>query len=73
MGKLTDKVAKGVFWVLLEKFGIQTAHFVVTPRGIIGKTYDSLYKTGKPQLWALGWEPKGCQMEMYSQLMEGAT
>ncbi|MBQ8114390.1 MAG: lipopolysaccharide biosynthesis protein [Kiritimatiellae bacterium] len=30
MGKLTDKVAKGVFWVLLEKFGIQAAHFVVT-------------------------------------------
>ena len=30
MGKLTDKVAKGVFWVLLEKFGIQLAHFVVT-------------------------------------------
>ncbi len=30
MGKLTDKVAKGVFWVLLEKCGIQVAHFVVT-------------------------------------------
>ena len=30
MGKLTDKVAKGVFWVLMEKFGIQAAHFVVT-------------------------------------------
>ena len=30
MGKLTDKVARGVFWVLLEKFGIQAAHFVVT-------------------------------------------
>ena len=30
MGKLTDKVAKGVFWVLLEKFGIQLSHFVVT-------------------------------------------
>lgn len=30
MGKLTEKVAKGVFWVLLEKFGIQAAHFVVT-------------------------------------------
>ena len=30
MGKLTEKVAKGVFWVLLEKFGIQLAHFVVT-------------------------------------------
>ena len=30
MGKLTDKVARGVFWVLLEKFGIQLAHFVVT-------------------------------------------
>ena len=30
MGKLTDKVAKGVFWVLMEKFGIQLAHFVVT-------------------------------------------
>ena len=30
MGKLTDKVAKGVFWVLLEKFGVQLAHFVVT-------------------------------------------
>ena len=30
MGKLTDKVAKGVFWVLLEKCGVQGAHFVVT-------------------------------------------
>lgn len=30
MGKLTDKVAKGVFWVLMEKFGIQGVHFVVT-------------------------------------------
>ena len=30
MGKLTDKVARGVFWVLLEKFGIQVAHFAVT-------------------------------------------
>lgn len=30
MGKLTDKVAKGVFWVMLEKCGIQGAHFVVT-------------------------------------------
>ncbi len=30
MGKLTDKVAKGVFWVLLEKFGVQAVHFVVT-------------------------------------------
>ena len=30
MGKLTDKVAKGVFWVMLEKFGVQAAHFVVT-------------------------------------------
>ena len=30
MGKLTDKVARGVFWVLMEKFGIQLAHFVVT-------------------------------------------
>ena len=30
MGKLTDKVAKGVFWVLLEKFGIQLSQFVVT-------------------------------------------
>ena len=30
MGKLTDKVAKGVFWVLLEKFGVQLSHFVVT-------------------------------------------
>ena len=30
MGKLTDKVARGVFWVLMEKFGIQAAHFVVT-------------------------------------------
>jgi O-antigen/teichoic acid export membrane protein len=30
MGKLTDKVAKGVFWVLMEKFGIQLAHFAVT-------------------------------------------
>ncbi|MGN0842088.1 MAG: lipopolysaccharide biosynthesis protein [Kiritimatiellia bacterium] len=30
MGKLTDKVAKGLFWVLMEKFGIQAVHFVVT-------------------------------------------
>ena len=30
MGKLTDKVARGVFWVLMEKFGVQAAHFVVT-------------------------------------------
>lgn len=30
MGKLADKVAKGVFWVMLEKFGIQAAHFAVT-------------------------------------------
>lgn len=30
MGRLTDKVAKGVFWVLMEKFGIQAVHFVVT-------------------------------------------
>lgn len=30
MGKLTDKVAKGVFWVLLEKCGVQGVHFVVT-------------------------------------------
>lgn len=30
MGKLTDKVAKGVFWVLMEKFGLQAVHFVVT-------------------------------------------
>lgn len=30
MGKLTDRVARGVFWVLLEKFGIQAAHFAVT-------------------------------------------
>lgn len=30
MGKLTDKVAKGVFWVLMEKFGIHIVHFVVT-------------------------------------------
>lgn len=30
MGKLTDRVAKGIFWVLMEKFGIQAAHFVVT-------------------------------------------
>lgn len=30
MGKLTDKVAKGVFWVLLEKSGVQAVHFVVT-------------------------------------------
>ena len=30
VGKLTDKVARGVFWVLMEKFGIQLAHFVVT-------------------------------------------
>ncbi len=30
MGKLTDKVARVVFWVLLEKFGVQLAHFVVT-------------------------------------------
>jgi len=29
MGRLTDKVARGVFWVLLEKFGIQIVHFVV--------------------------------------------
>lgn len=30
MGKLTDKVAKGLFWVLMEKLGIQGVHFVVT-------------------------------------------
>ncbi len=30
MGKLTDKVAKGVFWVLMEKLGIQMVHFAVT-------------------------------------------
>lgn len=30
MGKLTDRVAKGVFWVLMEKFGLQAVHFVVT-------------------------------------------
>lgn len=30
MGKLTDKVVKGFFWALMEKFGIQLAHFVVT-------------------------------------------
>ena len=30
MGKLTDRVAKGVFWVLMEKCGIQAVHFVVT-------------------------------------------
>lgn len=30
MGKLTDKVARGVFWVLMEKCGLQVAHFVVT-------------------------------------------
>ena len=30
MGKLTDRVAKGVFWVLMEKFGTQAVHFVVT-------------------------------------------
>lgn len=30
MGKLTDKVARGVFWTLLEKSGVQSAHFLVT-------------------------------------------
>ena len=30
MGKLTDKVARGVFWTMLEKFGIQAARFLVT-------------------------------------------
>jgi len=30
MGKLTDKVAKGLFWVLMEKLGIQGVHFIVT-------------------------------------------
>lgn len=30
MGKLTDKVAKGVFWVMLEKCGVQAVHFAVT-------------------------------------------
>lgn len=30
MGRLTDKVARGVFWVLMEKCGLQVAHFVVT-------------------------------------------
>lgn len=30
MGKLTDKVARGVFWVLLEKCGVQGVQFVVT-------------------------------------------
>ena len=30
MGKLTDKVAKGAFWVLLEKGGVQLVQFVVT-------------------------------------------
>ena len=30
MGKLTNRVAKGVFWVLMEKFGLQAVHFVVT-------------------------------------------
>ena len=30
MGKLTDKVAKGMFWALMEKSGIQVAHFAVT-------------------------------------------
>lgn len=30
MGKLTDKVAKGLFWVMLEKFGRQAVHFIVT-------------------------------------------
>lgn len=30
MGKLTDRVAKGVFWVLMEKCGVQGVHFVVT-------------------------------------------
>ncbi len=30
MGKLTDKVAKGFFWTLMEKIGIQGVHFVVT-------------------------------------------
>ena len=29
MGKLTDKVAKGVFWVMLEKCGVQFVHFFV--------------------------------------------
>lgn len=29
MGKLTDKVAKGVFWVMLEKCGVQFVHFLV--------------------------------------------
>lgn len=35
MGKLTDKVAKGVFWVLMEKFGIRNCgglHNRVTAR-----------------------------------------
>ena len=30
MGKLTDKVAKGAFWVLLEKGGVQFVQFLVT-------------------------------------------
>lgn len=30
MGKLTEKVTKGFFWVLFEKCGIQFAHFLVT-------------------------------------------
>jgi len=30
MGKMGEKVANGIFWVLMEKFGIQAAHFVVT-------------------------------------------
>ena len=30
MGKLTDKVAKGAFWVLLEKGGVQLVQFLVT-------------------------------------------
>ena len=30
MGKLTDKVAKGAFWVMLEKGGVQLVQFLVT-------------------------------------------
>ena len=30
MGKMRDKVAKGLFWVLMEKLGLQFVHFIVT-------------------------------------------
>ena len=29
MGKLTDKVAKGVIWIMLARGGVQTVHFLV--------------------------------------------